>query len=163
MDPLDVLRLADGAPDRQVGEGESIIGFGESDPALFVLVSGVLEIRREGIVINRISEPGSILGELSLLLETPASADVIAVEPSVVRQLDDAERLFHDVPDFGRHLAITLATRLHRLTTFLADLEEQFADRPGTLGLVPTVLKDLLSQEQRDVEIGSEREPDSPY
>jgi CRP/FNR family cyclic AMP-dependent transcriptional regulator len=163
VDSRDVLRLAEAAPERHVDAGEAIIGFGEAEPALFVLVSGALEVRREGVTIARLDDPGAIVGELSLLLGTPASADVVAVEPSVVRRLDDAERLFQEVPEFGRHLAVTLASRLHRVTTFLGDLQEQFADRPGTLGLVPTVLSGLLSQGHSEVDLGSDREPDSPY
>lgn len=163
MDPRDVLRLADGAPERHVAAGDAIITFGEADPALFVLVSGVLEVRRDGATLARLDEPGAIVGELSLLLGTTASADVVAAEASVVRRLDDAEQLFREVPEFGRHLAVTLARRLHRVTTFLGDLQDQFADRPGTLGLVPTVLSGLLSHEQRDVDLGSDREADSPY
>ena len=163
MASFDVLRFTEAAPERRVDAGELIIGFGDSDPALFVLLSGELEVRREGATLARLFEPGAIVGELSLLLGTPASADVIAVERSVVRRVDDAEQLFRDIPEFGQHLAITLAGRLHRVTTFLGDLQEQFADRSGTLGLVPTVLKGLLSQEQREVDLGSDREPDSPY
>jgi CRP-like cAMP-binding protein len=163
MGSFDVLGLTEAAPERRVGVGESIISLGDADPAMFVLVTGVLEVRREGVVLARLAESGAIVGELSLLLGTPASADVVAVEPSVVRRVDDAETLFRDVPEFGRHLAVTLAGRLHRVTTFLGDLQEQFADRPGTLGLVPTVLTGLLSQEQRAVDPGSDREPDVPY
>jgi CRP/FNR family transcriptional regulator, cyclic AMP receptor protein len=163
MASFDVLRLTEAAPERRVDAGETIIGFGDADPALFVLVSGQLEVRRDGATLAHLSEPGAIVGELSLLLGTPASADVVAVESSVVRRVDDAAQLFREVPEFGQHLAITLAGRLHRVTTFLGDLQEQFADRPGTLGLVPTVLKGLLSQDQRDVDLGSDREPDSPY
>jgi CRP/FNR family transcriptional regulator, cyclic AMP receptor protein len=163
MASFDVLRLTEAAPERRVDAGETIIGFGDADPALFVLVSGELEVRRDGATLAHLSEPGAIVGELSLLLGTPASADVVAVGPSVVRRVDDAAQLFREVPEFGQHLAITLAGRLHRVTTFLGDLQEQFADRPGTLGLVPTVLKGLLSQDQRDVDLGSDREPDSPY
>ncbi len=163
MEPLDVLRLADGAPERTLDPGDAIITFGETDPALYVLVSGALEVRRDGATLARLHDPGAIVGELSLLLGTTASADVVAVEPSVVRRLDDAEQLFREVPEFGRHLAVTLARRLHRVTTFMGDLQEQFADRPGTLGLVPTVLQGLLSHKQVDVDLGSDRETDSPY
>jgi CRP-like cAMP-binding protein len=163
VESRDVLRLAEGAPERHVDAGEAIISFGEADPALFVLVTGALEVRREGATIARLDEPGAIVGELSLLLGTPASADVVATEATVVRRLDDAERLFQDVPEFGRHLAVILASRLHRVTTFLGDIQEQFADRPGTLGLVPAVLHGLLSQGHAEVELGSDREPDSPY
>ena len=163
MGSFDVLQLTESAPELRIETGESIIRLGDSDPALFVLVAGALEVRREGVTLAHLAEAGSIVGELSLLLGSPASADVVATEPSVVRRVDDAEQLFRDVPEFGRHLAITLAGRLHRVTTFLGDLQEQFADQPGTLGLVPTVLSGLLSQEQQDVDLGSDREPDSPY
>lgn len=163
MELADVLQLADGAPEVHLGAGDSVIDFGEVDPALFVLVSGALEVRREGAVLSRLTDPGSIVGELSLLLGTTASAQVIATEPTVVRRLDDAEQLFRDVPEFGRHLAVTLAKRLHRVTTFLGDLQSQFAHQSGTLGLVPTVLEGLLSQEHVDVDHGSDREPDAPY
>src|SRR6056297_175334 len=163
MDSLDVVRLADGAPERRLEVGETVIVYGQADPALFVLISGVLEVRRNDATLARIGDPGAIVGELSLLLGTPASADVVAVEPSVVRRIDDAEQLFRDVPEFGRHLAVTLARRLHRVTTFLGDLQDQFADRPGTLGLVPTVLSGLLDHEHDELDLGSDREPDAPY
>jgi len=163
MNPIDVLHLADGAPEVRFDGGDSVIVFGEADPALFVLVSGALEVRREGTTLVRLTEPGAIVGELSLLLGTKASADVVATEPTVLRRLDDAEQLFCDVPDFGRHLAMVLALRLHRVTTFLGDLQAQFAHQPGTLGLVPIVLDELLSQGRDDLDLGSDREPDAPY
>jgi CRP/FNR family transcriptional regulator, cyclic AMP receptor protein len=163
VDPRQLLQLADGAVEQQVEPGTLIIRHGQPDAALFVLVEGTLEVRRDRNVLARMSEPGSVVGELSMLLGTAASADVVATAPTTVRRVDDAEQMFRDVPDFGRHLAVMLARRLHRVTTYLGDLEEQFADRPGTLGLVPTVLQELLSAEGAAAEPGSEREPDSPY
>jgi len=163
MGAADIIPLIDGAPERHLVVGETVIAQDEADPALFVLISGTLEARRGDAVLAQIAEPGAIVGELSLLLGTPASADVVAVEPSVVRRIDDAGQLFRDVPEFGQHLAIMLARRLHRVTTFLGDLQDQFADRPGTLGLVPTVLSGLLDQEHQEFVLGSDREPDAPY
>jgi CRP/FNR family transcriptional regulator, cyclic AMP receptor protein len=163
MDPRQLLQLVDGAAEQHLEPGAVIIRLGQGDAGLFVLVEGTLEVRRDRTVLARMSEPGSVVGELSMLLGTSASADVVATEPTTVRRVDNAEQLFRDVPEFGRHLAVMLARRLHRVTTYLGDLNEQFADRPGTLGLVPTVLQELLSAEQADADPGSEREPDSPY
>lgn len=160
---IDLLSLTGDAAESAVDAGETIIRQGQPDAALYVLVRGALEVRHDAVVLARIDEPGGVVGELSLLLGTPASADVVTAEPSVLRRIDDAERLFREVPDFGRHLAVTLAKRLHRVTSFLGDLQQQFADRPGALGLVPTVLEDLLGTERPDLDLGSDREPDSPY
>lgn len=163
MSGTDVLRLTDGAPERRLAAGETLIHLGEADPALYLLCDGALEVGRDGDVLARLTEPGSVVGELSLLLGTPASADVFASEPSVVRRVDDPERLFHEVPLFGQHLAVTLARRLHRVTSLLGELHRQFADQPGTLGLVPGVVAGLMGDDRPEAETGSDREPDVPY
>lgn len=163
MSSAAILELTAGAPERTLSAGESLIGFGEDHPALYLLCSGALDVRRDGDLLAQITEPGSVVGELSLLLGTPASADVIAAQPSVVRRVDDPERLFREVPAFGQHLAVTLARRLHRVTSLLGELQRQFADRPGTLGVVPGVVAELVGSDRPPAETGSDREPDSPY
>jgi CRP-like cAMP-binding protein len=162
MTPDELVALA-GGDERRLEPGETIIRLGDADAGLFLLVAGTLDVRRAGALIATIDEPGGIVGELSLLLGTPASADVSAAGPAVVRQFTDPVGLFRDVPEFGSHLAVVLARRLHRVTTYLGDLQQQFADRPGTLGLVPTVLERLLGDDGTGLDPGSEREPDSPY
>lgn len=163
MEPSDVLRLADTYPAVDVSDGDAVIADGDTDAALFVLVSGTLAIATGGREIARITEPGSVVGEIGLLLGTPASADVIAVGDAVLRRIDDAAPLFSDHPDFARYLAVVLATRLRQVTTFLGDIERQFADRRDSLGLVPQVLTKLLGGGVAEVDHGSDREPDSPY
>jgi CRP-like cAMP-binding protein len=163
MSGAEILALTDGAPERRLNAGETLIHFGESHPALYLLCEGTLEIVHDEDRLARLTEPGSVVGELSFLLGTPASADVIATEPTLVRRVDDPERLFHDVPAFGQHLAVTLARRLHRVTSLLGELHRQFADRPGTLGLLPGVVAELMGNDRPAAETGSDREPDSPY
>ena len=70
---------------------------------------------------------------------------------------------FERYPGFGRYLATLLARRLWQVTTYLGDLQAQFADRPDILGLVPTVLEDLLGNDRPEPDLGSDREHDSPY
>jgi CRP-like cAMP-binding protein len=163
MSGAEILALTDGAPEHRLNAGETLIHFGESHPALYLLCKGALEIVHDEDRLARLTEPGSVVGELSFLLGTPASADVIATEPTLVRRVDDPERLFHDVPAFGQHIAVTLARRLHRVTSLLGELHRQFADRPGTLGLLPGVVAELMGNDRPAAETGSDREPDSPY
>lgn len=163
VDADDLLELVSTLPRLALETGETLIREGQTDAAVFVLASGALDVERAGRRVARLTDPGAIVGELSLLLSSPATADVIAAEPSIVHRVDDANGLFDTYPGFGRHLAETLARRLHRVTSYLADLHRQFDDRSGTLGLVPTVLEDLLGTERPPVDSGSDREQDNPY
>jgi CRP-like cAMP-binding protein len=160
---MDILDLTTQSPDIVVRDGELIIREGERSPALFVLVRGALEVRRRGLAVVRMREPGTIVGELGMLLDIVASADVVAVGDCTVRRMDDAEATFADNPEFARHLATLLARRLLQISTYLTDIQEQYADRQDTLGLVPEVVRELLGGQASIVETGSEREPESPY
>jgi CRP-like cAMP-binding protein len=126
-------------------------------------VSGTLEVQRRGIAIVQITEPGAVIGELGMLLEQPASADVVAVGEAVVHRIDDGEQLISEYPEFMSFLARMLARRLWQVSTYLSDIQEQFAGSSTTMGLVPTVLKELLDSSASSLDVGSEREPDSPY
>jgi CRP-like cAMP-binding protein len=152
--PHPAIRLADGAP---------LIREGDEEPTVYVLVDGALDVRRGGRRIARVAERGAIVGEMSVLLRRPATADVVAVGTATVHRLVDADRLLDDEPGFARFVAELLARRLRQVTSYLGDLEEQFGDRPGTLGLVPTVLAELLGSQRPDPEPGSDRETESPY
>lgn len=163
MDQSDVLAVASRHPAVAFANGDTVIIDGERSTSLLVLASGELAVRAGGREIARITEPGSVVGEIGLLLGTPAGADVVSVGDTVVHRIDDATALFAEYPGFGQHLAVVLAARLRRVTTFLSDIDHQFADRTTTLGLVPEVLSQLLSGAVGEVDTGSEREPESPY
>lgn len=163
MNADDLLRLVASEPRVSYEADEPLIVLGAEHHPVFVLASGALIVERDGHVIARHDEPGSIVGEISLLLGTPASATVVAVETSVVHRVDDAERLFDQYPEFARFIAQVLARRLYRVTSYIDDVYRQFEQHGGTLGLVPQVLDDLLGTHRAEVDAGSEREPDSPY
>lgn len=160
---IDIIELTRSAPDRRVPDGEAVIVEGERTGSLVVLVDGVLEVRRRGRAVVQMSEPGTVVGELGLLLDTVASADVVAVGECVVRRMDDAERTFAENPAFARHLATVLANRLWQISTYLSDVQAQYADREDTLGLMPSVLQELLGGGRAPAEPGSDREVESPY
>lgn len=163
MNADEVLTLTAERPRRTVADGDLLIEANAHGSALFVLESGELAIETHGASINRIAEPGSVLGEIGLLLDEPASADARAVGVVVVRVVDDADALFEQEPRFARYVATTLALRLRRIMGYLEDLQRQFAGQPGALGLVPEVLEDLLADRSATIDSGSDREPDAPY
>ena len=81
---------------------------------------------------------------MSLLLGVPATADVVAGEPSVVAVIEDAGALLETRPGLPLALARLLAARLQVMTTYLVDLKQQYADHEGGLGMVDVVLGSLM-------------------
>lgn len=163
MNAADILEVTSDRPDIVLTDGERILEHGARSHSLYVLVDGVLEVQRGGRTVGRIDEPGAVVGELGLLLESPASADVLAVGAATIRRLDDPAEFFERYPGFSRYLATLLARRLWQVSTYLSDLQAQFADRPDILGLIPRVLEDLLDHDRPEPVLGSDREDESPY
>ena len=162
VDADDLLTLVASEPRVTYEPGEKLISVGDRHPQVFVLASGVLQVERDGRVLARFDEGGSITGEIGLLLGSAATADVVAVESSVVHRVDDAERYLDQQPEFARHLAEVLARRLSRVTSYIDDVYRQFEQHGGTLGLVPKVLDDLLGSQRQDVDSGSDASPTAP-
>jgi CRP/FNR family transcriptional regulator, cyclic AMP receptor protein len=160
---VELLALALDRPRRNVGAEETLIADGLPVPALYVLVEGALRIEKAGVAITTVSEPGACIGEMSLLLDVPATADVVASEPSVVAVIDDAATLLESDPLVSLALARLLAVRLHAMTSYLADLKQQYADHEGGLGMVDVVLDRLMRTPARRSELGSERDPEPEY
>ena len=91
--------------------GEMVIAAGATTGKLLLLRQGVVEVVRDGTQIARISEPGSIFGELAILLDKPHTADVRAVERSEFHVADAAALLASD-PAATLYIAAILAARL---------------------------------------------------
>ena len=82
----DLLSLAQGHPRRTLEPGDVLVVDGEPVSALFVLLEGELRVEKVGVPIAVVREPGACVGEMSLLLGVPATADVVASERSVRRR-----------------------------------------------------------------------------
>lgn len=69
--------------------GEVLIAEGKHPDALFIVLSGLLDVRVAGLGNDPIdsSGPGELLGEMSFLEDQPATATVSAAEPTTVLRL----------------------------------------------------------------------------
>ena len=159
----DLLTLAQDAARRTFAPGEVLLADGQPVPALYVLLEGGLRVEKAGVAITTVTEPGACVGEMSLLLGVPATADVVAQDESVVAVIDDAAARLESDPRVARALAQLLARRLHAMTTYLADLKQQYADHDGGLGMVDVVLESLMRSSGSRTQLGSERDPDPEY
>jgi CRP/FNR family transcriptional regulator, cyclic AMP receptor protein len=158
----DMLRLSAHLPLRHFARGEVVVREGDGSGGIFVLVSGALVVRKSGVVINTVTRPGAIIGEVSVLLDTAYGAEVEAAEPSVLRHAADGRALLSSHPDITRLVAVGLAERLNFVTTYLADLKLQYGDAPG-LSMVSSVLRELSERQGERARPGSARDPDPEY
>lgn len=108
-----------------VGEGEVILEEGKSARGLFVVLEGELEVSKEiagRSTLLGLINPGSFVGEISLLTRLPHSATVRAAVDS--RVLFFPKQLFEDSLDASPIMRIILKTMSERLRATEATVQE---------------------------------------
>ena len=138
-----VLELCDDLERVEFSRGESLLQAGERSGNLYILVSGQLEVAQGDTVITRLSAPGSIVGEISVLLDLPHQADVRAATDAVCRVTRGGRDFLASRPELALLVAELLARRLKGMLGYLADLKAQYAHHEDHLGMVDEVLLNL--------------------
>ncbi|WCJ58540.1 cyclic nucleotide-binding domain-containing protein [Fontisphaera persica] len=111
----------------RVPPGTELLRQGERLGVLFVLVSGRVEIVKNGASLCVVADRGAVFGELSLLLHCYQNATVRAVEACTLLRVDDVEQALTQRPELALELARLLARRLALLDARFAELKEQVA------------------------------------
>lgn len=125
--------------------GEVLITEGNQSGYLYVLLEGKVDIIKGDLIINSVSEPGAIFGEMSVLLNHPHMATVKTVEPSRFYEFKSEDSFFNS-DDISWQLAAVLATRLNNITNFLVDLKKRSTESEEQLGMVCEVLEKYIYQ-----------------
>lgn len=160
-----IFALTEGLPEVEYATGDVVIEEGTRTGSIWILVSGSVNVRRGSTAISTNSQPGSVFGDISLLLGQPHGATVEAAEPTVMRYAVDGVHLFDQYAGFSRMVATGLASRLDSLTVYLADLKQQYGAAPG-IAMVSDVLRHLAAQPASSapaVRPVSARDPDPEY
>lgn len=142
--------------------GEVLLAEGQHTGKLYILIDGAVEVSRAGFPIDVVSEPGTMFGETSVLLDLPHTATVKVTALCRAYVVDDAAAFLLAHPDFAHAISRLLAQRLHTVTSYLADLKAQFSDHHDHLAMVDEVLVSLLHQQDDGFSPGSDRCPDPP-
>jgi CRP/FNR family cyclic AMP-dependent transcriptional regulator len=121
------------------GSGETVLAAGTSPGRLLILKKGVVAVIKDGIEIAKVTEPGSVLGEVSALLDHPHTADVRTLETSEFHVADATALLAQD-PIAVLYVATVLARRLDGANEALIELKNQLRAR-GEVSEIKTVEK----------------------
>jgi CRP-like cAMP-binding protein len=148
METEDILSWFEGKKAVTFQAGDILLQEGGQDSKLFVLIEGEIEVTRRDTRVTHVDEPGSIFGEMSVLLDMPHSATVQALSKVRAYVVDDALAFLEAHPDVSLHLATLLARRLYYTTSYLVDLQQQAAGRREDLDLVDKILGTLFQKPQ---------------
>jgi CRP-like cAMP-binding protein len=90
--------------------GETVIAYGSRTARLLILKKGAVAIIKEDTEIAKVTEPGAVFGELSILLDHPTKVDVRALEPSQFHVADATDLL--TLSPIAAHVAMVLARQV---------------------------------------------------
>lgn len=111
-------------PVRKFQDGETILANGSITGSLLILKEGAVEVVRDGVRIDEVSDPGAVFGELAMLLDQPHSADVRSIGESAFHVADAGTFLRVD-PLCAVYVATVMARRLDRTNRILVEARQQ--------------------------------------
>ena len=159
----DLLGLTADLPTETVAEGAVVVQEGAPAGRMLVMVSGSVVVEHDGVPFARIDSPGAVFGEMSVVLDRPATATVRAAEDTVLRVVEDPIGFLSDEPGAALAVLHTTASRLDGLTQYLVDVKRQFADAGGHLGMVDAILDHLVHHQGPSPQPGSARDPEGDH
>jgi CRP/FNR family cyclic AMP-dependent transcriptional regulator len=119
MNPAELFRQETGA--LQIAAGDSLFREGESGDKMYVLLEGEMEILL-GDFVPETAGPGSLIGEMALIDDSPRTATAVAKTSCRLAEID--RRRFHflvqQTPHFATHVMKTLADRLRHMNAVAA-------------------------------------------
>jgi CRP/FNR family cyclic AMP-dependent transcriptional regulator len=152
----DILDYCEGREVVTFKPGSVMIEEGGREGKLFVLADGQVEVLRKETQVSYIDEPGSMFGEMSVLLDMPYSATVKALSAVKAYVIDDAIKFLESQPEIAIYVASLLARRLYYTTSYLVDLQQQAQGKREDLDLVDRILAQLV-QKPDEAKAGKKR------
>jgi CRP/FNR family cyclic AMP-dependent transcriptional regulator len=124
-----ILEAVKSYPITVLGPRGVLVQEGQKTGKLYVLKSGDVEIVRDGSLVASIGEAGSIIGEMSVLLDQPHSATVRTRMGAEIYTIGDPANFLDANPGVARQIASLLAARLQKTTALLVDMRQQAKER----------------------------------
>ena len=127
--------------------GETVFSAASTTGQLLILKEGAVAVSKEGVEIAKVTEPGAVFGELSVLLDQPHTADVRALKVSQFH-VAHAGTLLKGDPIALLYVATILAQRLDSANRSLLELKRQIqAGEPGgVIGRTVEKIEGLLGE-----------------
>jgi CRP-like cAMP-binding protein len=114
---MDALRvLAIGSETRKLRHNETLFRAGDTADAGYVVQQGAIRVSSQGAGGHQeaVAEPGTLIGELALVIEMPRPSSAVAAADSAVLRISRSMflRVLEGHPDAARRMRDNLANRL---------------------------------------------------
>ena len=156
-----ILDYCHGGIECEIPAGTLVIHEGGTTGHLYVLIEGRLEVLKGDTIVAVITEPGAVLGEMSVLLDQPHTATVRTAADSIIYEFSDGASCLREQPVLALLIARLLAQRLNVANTYLADLKRQYAGHGTHLAMVGEVLQSMINLPPIKISPGSDLQSDS--
>lgn len=121
----EVLDEVNGMPEKSYKKGDVIFEEGKCGSVVYILKDGSVSISTAGNEICKVNIPGTMLGEVSALLEGDYSATVRALSDTTFYVIDDLQDLFRKKPEVCLNVARLLALRLINMNHHFAEIKHE--------------------------------------
>lgn len=139
-----------GLPEKRFNKGDALLKEGEYAGRVYVLKDGTLSVQAGGVELARLTEPRTIVGEVSVLLERRHSATVQAECFTVVYIIEDLVGYAKANPEVALYLAQLLAQRMVNMNQMFTELKDAVSKPKAA------VAKELTTEE---LEAEAEKSP----
>ncbi|MEA2796363.1 MAG: family transcriptional regulator, cyclic receptor protein [Bradyrhizobium sp.] len=155
-----ILDYCHGGIECEIPAGTLVIHEGGTTGHLYVLIEGRLEVLKGDTIVAVITEPGAVLGEMSVLLDQPHTATVRTAADSIIYEFSDGASCLREQPVLALLIARLLAQRLNVANSYLADLKRQYGGHGNHLAMVGDILQSMINLAPTQVSPGSDRQSD---
>lgn len=109
-----------------VKKDEILAREGDNDNIIFILIKGTVGIFKGDVEITRFTDKGTIIGEMSMILNSPRTATIKAIEDSYVATIKGTlEQIVTGFPDVASNIITNLAERLMNTTEGYCNVSEK--------------------------------------
>jgi len=120
-------------PEKEFKAGEVIFRQGDPARAMYILMEGRLAVIEDDVRIATITDPESVVGELSHLIGSTRSASLKAETDCRLKVVEDVDAFFREDPDHGLEIARLLARRLQEMDQKFLEVRDLLIKAGGDL------------------------------
>ena len=142
------LKLIAGHRVENFEAGSTVVEQGTPGGPMLVLIQGEIEVLLNKVPVAKISEPGSVFGEMHVLLGGPHHVTIRARKASSFAIIENPSQFLASSAEASLYVAAMLAARLNTLNKYLVDVKQQYEGHDH-IGMVDEVLNTLMHHQPR--------------
>ena len=114
-----------GLKEQTFEKGEHVLEEGKDSQNVFILKDGNVSVTADGTELCKANTPGTIFGEISVLIDSNHTATVTAEDQTTFYVVDDLMAYFESNPTACLKVAQTLATRVMNMNNHFLEIKHE--------------------------------------